>query len=102
MSILELISAAEQKAEAMRQNANEQVKSLLETTRNESEEEAKALHIEAEKEIKDLEAKFDNEIQKKQLEVEKKAIAEDEVMIKAAKKQYPEAIDFILKKVVVK
>ncbi|MGD9605509.1 MAG: hypothetical protein AB7V00_05085 [Bacilli bacterium] len=102
MSILELIQTAEQRAEAIRQSANEQVKTLLETTKMKSEEEAKQLHLQAELDLKALENKFEMQIQKEKVVVEEKAIIEDELMIKKAKQQFNVATDFILKKVVIK
>ena len=102
MSILELIQTAEEKAEKMRQNANEQVKELLETTKINSEAEAKKMHLQAEKDLKALEIKFNEMINKEQINIDQKATTEDNLMVKDATKRFDAAIDFVLKKVLVK
>ena len=102
MSIFDMIQTAEQKAETVRQLANEQVKTLLETTRIKSEEEAQELHKQAEKQLLELEASFAKEIKEKQMAIDNKALHEDELRVKNARKQYDIAIDFILKKVIIK
>ena len=102
MSILELIQAAEQKAEAKRLAANEQVKNDLETTRIKSEEEAKTMHSQALASLKKLEAKFEQEIATKTKAIDQEALVQDDAMIKKAKKQFKAATDYVLKRVIVK
>ncbi|HBP26286.1 MAG TPA: hypothetical protein DD618_04970 [Acholeplasmatales bacterium] len=99
MSILNLIQAAEEKADKKRLEANEQVKALLEETQLKSESEAKAMLAKAQQEAQALEEKTKGEIFEKGEELFRQAEARDQEMLQKAEKQTPKAIDFILKKV---
>ena len=99
MSILDLIQAAEEKADKKRLEANEQVKSLLEETQLRSESEAMAILGKAQEEAKALEEKTRGEIFEKGEELFRQAEAQDQEMLQKAEKQAPKTIDFILKKV---
>ncbi len=99
MSILDLIQAAEEKADKKRLEANEQVKSLLEETQSRSESEAIAVLAKAQEEAKALEEKTRGEIVQKGKEWFRLAEAQDLEMLQKAEKQVPKTIDFILKKV---
>jgi len=99
MSILDLIQAAEEKAEKKRLEANEQVKSLLEETQSRSESEAVAILAKGQTEAKALEEKTRGDIIEKGEELFRLAEAKDQEMLQKAEKQTQKTIDFIFKKV---
>jgi len=99
MSILDLIQAAEEKADKKRLEANEQVKTLLEETQSRSESEAMAILGKAQEEANALEEKTRGEIVQKGEELFHQAEVQDQEMLQKAEKQAPKTIDFILKKV---
>ena len=99
MSILDLIQAAEEKAEKKRLEANEQVKTLMEETQSRSESEAMAILDKAKEEAIALEEKTRGEIVQKGEELFRLAEAQDLEMLQKAETQTPKTIDFILKKV---
>jgi vacuolar-type H+-ATPase subunit H len=96
---LDLIQAAEEKAEKKRLEANEQVKTLMEETQSRSESEAMAILDKAKEEAIALEEKTRGEIVQKGEELFQIAEAKDLEMLQKAEKQAPKTIDFILKKV---
>ncbi|MDD4000363.1 MAG: hypothetical protein PHX62_05680 [Bacilli bacterium] len=99
MSIFESIQVAEKKAEQIRLNANDEVNLLLEKTRIESEEKAKAMYAEASSEEQNIYNSIDNKIRDKANEITAMYEEKEEALEKQVESRMNHALDFIMEKV---
>lgn len=99
MSILSSIQAAEAKAQAYKEEANEKVKELIKNAQSEGEAEVEKLNQETKQKQKQLIIDMETEIERMEVEIKNQYKAADQELIDAVSNRFENAADYILKKV---
>lgn len=99
MPILDSIQVAEEKAEKLKAEASEKVKSLLDQTKIDSEAKVKALFEAASLDEKKQEEKTIKLIEQKEKEVAAEYENQDQKVLEHAKTRMEKAVGYIIKKV---
>lgn len=99
MPILNSIKTAEAKAENLRADANEKVRIMLAEYKNQTEKTIQKMQEDYKKQESELNEQLHRDIENKNSEIIAKTALESELIVKHAKKRTPQAIDYLLEKV---
>ena len=99
MPILNSIKTAEAKAEQLRADANEKVRTILEESKIQTEMTLRQMQEDYQKKDAALSQTLIRDIEQKKSEIAAKTALETAQIAKLAKTRMPEATDFLLKKV---
>ena len=99
MPILNSIKSAEAKAEDLRADANEKVKIMSAEYKTQTEMTIKKMQEDAKIKETDLATKLNQDVENKKSEIIARTVHESEQIVKHAKMRMPQAVDFLLEKV---